>query len=516
MNRARRHRDVISISLLLSVITIVMYLGEGRWAAAPVLRYLYLIPIAQAAMGFGLMGSMAVAILADLLFAPLVATALAKYGMFGAPTVEIIVTLVLMPVLAYFAGSGWGRLSRQRELYQFLSRMGDLFGRSLPRDQLLAEILQEGGTLIDAQGGEIILLEQGQARIAASWGIEAQATAAYQTSLAAYILKRNEPWSATSLENNSDFQRVGFGQRIDAALAVPLRLEGKPIGLLAFYNRPGGFSKQEQATVEAMGSKVEVVLENFRQVEERSERARLQREFDLAAEVQQRFLPQQLPAISGYEIAGFTQPAREVGGDFFNVLSLPDGRWYIAVGDVSGKGVVGAFFMAIAMSVIDLHLQEGQSSNQLSLANRLNPLFYRRMAQQKINTGLAYALLDSKTGHMQLGNAGLIAPLHVRNNGECDYLDLTGFPLGAVAQAQYNESMLQLQVGESLIFVSDGVVEAANHDRELFGLNRLRNLISMLSQRPASQLVSEIMNAANRWSDGQYQDDMTVVVLRRI
>ncbi|KPL91318.1 PP2C family protein-serine/threonine phosphatase [Herpetosiphon geysericola] len=515
MNRAHRQRDVISISLLLLAITIVMYLGEGRWAAAPALRYLYLIPIAHAAMGFGVMGSMAVAILADLLFAPLVATSLTKYGLVGAPTIEIIVTLVLMPVLAYFAGSGWGRLSRQRELYQFLSRMGDLFGRSLPRDQLLGEILQQGGTLIDAQAGEIILLEQGQARIAASWGFEAQATAAYQTSLAAYILKRNEPWSATSLENNSDFQRVGFGQRIDAALAVPLRLEGKPIGLLAFYNRLGGFSKQEQATVEAMGSKVEVVLENFRQIEERSERARLQREFDLAAEVQQRFLPQQLPAISGYEIAGFTQPAREVGGDFFNVIDLSDDRWYLGVGDVSGKGVVGAFFMAIAMSVIDLYLHDSPPSNQLSLANRLNPLFYRRMAQQKINTGLAYAMLDAKSGQLQLGNAGLISPLHMRKDGQCEYLDLTGFPLGAVANAQYHEAALELQAGESLIFVSDGVVEAANSQRELFGLNRLRNLISMLSQRPAAQLVNEIMSAANHWSDGQYQDDMTVVVLRR-
>ncbi|MBA3468492.1 MAG: SpoIIE family protein phosphatase [Herpetosiphonaceae bacterium] len=516
MNTYKRTHRVIAIAVLLLLITGIMYIAEGRWAAAPVLRYLYLIPIAQAALVFGLTGSMTVALLADLLFAPLVAVAVGRYGIFGAPTVELLMTLGLMPLLAYFAGSGWGRLARQQELYQFLSGMGDLFGRSLPRNELLAQVLEQGAKLIDAGGGEIVLVQGDSAEIAAQWGIEAEAAAESRASLAHHIMREDRVWRAMGLDYDADYRRVGAGPRIDSALAVPLHIEGHPVGVLAFYNRPGGFGRHEQAAVEAMGSKVEVVLENFRQMEQRAERERLQREFDLAAEVQGRFLPTAMPQIAGYHVAGQTISAREIGGDFFSFAPLSDGRWYIAVGDVSGKGVVGAFFMAIATSVIDIHLQGRPGNHAIPLLNTLNPLFYARMASQKINTALCYVLLDPLSGEVQIGNAGLIAPLHVQcADGPCEYVDVIGLPLGVLSEVSYGEGRLRLAPGEALIIVSDGVVEAQNGDRQLFGLDTLQNLVKAENSANPHTLSNVILDAARTWSRGDLHDDMTAVVIRR-
>lgn len=516
MSNKKRHAQAVLIGIVIIAITGVIYVTEGRWNAAPVLRYLYMIPVVQAAIWFGLTGSMTVALLADLLFAPLVAIAFGRYGIFGAPTVEILTTLALLPAMAYFTGSNWGRLARQRELYQFLSGMGDLFGRSLPRRELLTEVLEQGARLIEASGGEIILLRGEEAEVAAQWGIEAEARASYQASLAHDIISENRVWRGVGLDYDADYKRVGEGPRIDSALAVPLRLEGRPVGALAFYNRPGGFSKNEQAAVEAIGSKVEVVLENFRQMAQRAESVRLQRELELAAEVQNRFLPTSMPLIPGYHIAGQTIPAREVGGDFFSFARLPDGRWYIAVGDVSGKGVVGAFFMAIATSVIDIQLQGAPPAGDLTLATRLNPLFHSRMASQKINTALCYLLLDPVSGEVHVGNAGLISPLYLCQDGVCDYVDVVGLPLGVASDTRYQEGLLRLAPGEALVLISDGVVEAHNGTRELYGLETLQVLVNSQRGASAGELSERILSAARDWSQGDLHDDMTAVVIQRI
>lgn len=516
MNKRTQQWRAGAIALVLLLITGVMYVAEGRWAGAPVLRYLYLIPIAQAALAFGLTGSMSVALLADLLFAPLVAVAVRRYGIFAAPTVELLMTLGLMPILAYFAGSGWGRLSRQRELYQFLSGMGDLFGRSLPQNELLTQVLEQGATLIEAGGGEIVLINGEVAEVAAQWGIEAEAVVEYRFSLAHQIISEDRVWRTMGLDYATEYQRIGAGPRIDSALAVPLHIEGRAIGVLAFYNRPGGFERHEQAVVEAIGSKVEVVLENFRQMEQRAERERLQREFDLAAEVQGRFLPTTMPHIPGYHVAGRTISAREIGGDFYSCALLPDGRWYIAVGDVSGKGVVGAFFMAIATSVIDIHLHDRPAQHTTSLLTSLNPLMYSRMASQKINTALCYVLLDPASGKVEIGNAGLIAPLYVAcADGPCEYVDVLGLPLGIVNDVTYGESYLRLAPGEALIIVSDGVVEAQNPTRQLFGLETLQMLVKRENTANPNDLSQIILQAAQTWSQGELHDDMTAVVIRR-
>ncbi len=512
------HRRIQALLIVLEVILItgMLYVAEGRVSAAPVLRYLYLLPMAQAALAFSLTGSMMVALLADLLFVPLFATRLAQNGVLAGPTLELAVTLVLLPVLAYFAGSSWGRLSRQRELYQFLSDMGDLFGRSLPREALLRQLLEQGAGLIEAAGGEIVLVDGARAEVAASWGITAKASAPYTHSLAHYVVTHNRTWSTMNLEYDTTFERVSAGPRIDAAVVVPLRLGGKSVGALAFYNRPGGFGRHEQAAVEAMGGKVSVVLENYQHIQALAERERLQREFSLAAEVQSRFLPTAVPEIGGYEIVGRTLPAREIGGDFFCFVPLQAPHWYIAVGDVSGKGVVGAFFMAIATSLIDVQLRD-QLVPATSALDTLNPWFYSRMSPQKHNTALGHLVLEPTSGQVRVGNAGLIAPLYrCSARATCDYVDVVGLPLGVVPKLAYTEQTLTLAPGDWLVLASDGVVEARNSSGAYFGLDTLRQLVASATATSATELLELIFSAVKEFCAAvEPHDDMTVLVIHR-
>ena len=517
----RIHRGhFVAIMLEIVSITIVMYVVDRQSNAAPVLRYFYLLPIAHAALYFGLVGSMSVALLTNLLFIPLLAVSIRQAGAFAGPTVELGVTLILLPTLAFFAGSAWGQIRRQQELYRFLSGMGDLFGKSLPRTDILTQILQHGATLLEAASAEILLIEDHQAAVVASWGLDGSensaSTTPYEHSLAQHILTDNRLWSTISLEYDLHFERTHNGPRIESVLAVPLRLEGKPVGVLGFYNRPGGFGKYEQAALEAIGSKVEVVLENYRHLERVAEQERLQHEFRLAAEVQQRLLPTTMPVIAGYRLYGRTTPARDVGGDFYCCVPLPDQRWYIAVGDVSGKGVVGALFMAVASSLLEMHLHYTHDSS--ALLTTMNPTFYERMATQKLNTALAHIILEPASGQIQVGNAGLIAPL-IRHcaHGHCRYVDVVGLPLGAMQQANYTEQQLEMLPGDVLVLVSDGVVEAHNPQRAMFGLERLSELIQAAPDVTANVLGEYIFQTVEGFlATAEHADDMTVVVIERV
>jgi serine phosphatase RsbU (regulator of sigma subunit) len=166
--------------------------------------------------------------------------------------------------------------------------------------------------------------------------------------------------------------------------------------------------------------------------------------------------------------------------------------------------------------VIDIQLHAPPPSGELTLATRLNPLFHSRMASQKINTALCYLLLDPASGDVHIGNAGLIAPLYLCHDGACEYVDVSGLPLGIVHNTRYQEGLLRLAPGEALILISDGVVEAHNGTRELYGLETLQTLVNSQRGASAGELSERILTAARSWSQGDLHDDMTAVVIQRI
>ena len=215
------------------------------------------------------------------------------------------------------------------------------------------------------------------------------------------------------------------------------------------------------------------------QVEAR-ERERLEQELRVARLIQQTLLPQELPALPGWQVAAYYQPAREVGGDFYDFLYFPDGRMALLVADVTDKGVPAALVMATTRSMLRAVAERLILPGPV--LERVNDLLCPDIPPNMFVTCL-YALLDPATGRLQYANAGHDLPYRRRADGadeasRVDELRATGMPLGLMPGMQYEEKEITLQAGESVFFYSDGLVEAHNPQREMFGFPRLKSLMA--------------------------------------
>jgi serine phosphatase RsbU (regulator of sigma subunit) len=223
--------------------------------------------------------------------------------------------------------------------------------------------------------------------------------------------------------------------------------------------------------------------------------------------------------VPGLDIAAHCLPAKEVGGDFFGYYRLAANHTtsrelIVTVGDVSGKGIPAALYMAVSSSA--LATQVALSSSIVELYAALNLILHPRTAQTRINTALLTVHLDRHDDQWlaHVVNAGLIAPLH-RRAALSSYLEVGGLPLGAVPAARYRHIDQPLEYGDWLIMCSDGIIEAMNGQREMYGFERLQSHVSGSAATTAAAMVATIMQDIETFTGGADQhDDMTVVVIR--
>jgi serine phosphatase RsbU (regulator of sigma subunit) len=237
------------------------------------------------------------------------------------------------------------------------------------------------------------------------------------------------------------------------------------------------------------------------------------RELALAREIQSSLLPQYNPILADLDIKGRSLPAEEVGGDFYNYLPLAGGRLGLAIGDVSGKGMASALYMAIATSIIEA--QATTSPDSVTLVQQVNSLLYRRMHETGMNTALLYALFDLTRRQLRVCNAGLIAPI-LYHNGTLRYLECYGLPLGAISGEVYEEQRIELQPGDVMLLMTDGIVEAMNSQRDLYGFQRLEAVLRSCDMTDAQHVLDSVFDSVFEFMEAVVpaQDDMTLVVVR--
>jgi PAS domain S-box-containing protein len=246
-----------------------------------------------------------------------------------------------------------------------------------------------------------------------------------------------------------------------------------------------------------------------KQQQEAQERERIEQELRVARLIQQTLLPKSVPELEGHEIAVYYQPAREVGGDFYDFLQLPDGRLGLIVGDVSGKGVPAAIVMAITRTMLRAAYPLGSPGEILEQANNI---LWPELPPNMFVTCLV-ALLDSRTGRLQYANAGHGLP-YLRHAGGVSELRARGMPLGLMPNMSYEEKEVTLEPGESVLLYSDGLVEAHNPRREMFGLPRLRALVAEHAEERSLEdfLLEELYSFTGEgW---EQEDDITLLTLR--
>jgi PAS domain S-box-containing protein len=214
-----------------------------------------------------------------------------------------------------------------------------------------------------------------------------------------------------------------------------------------------------------------------KQQQEAQERQRIEQELQVARLIQQTLLPKSLPALPGYDMAAYYQPAREVGGDFYDFLELEDGRLGLVVGDVSGKGVPAALVMAITRTMLHAAYRLGSPAPG-EILEQVNNILQPDIPPNMFVTCLV-ALLDSRIGRLQYANAGHDLP-YVRHADGVSELRATGMPLGLMPNMSYEQKEIALKPGESVLLYSDGLVEAHDRQREMFGIPRMQGKKTIL------------------------------------
>jgi len=245
------------------------------------------------------------------------------------------------------------------------------------------------------------------------------------------------------------------------------------------------------------------------------ERERVEQELRVARRIQQASLPKTVPTLEGWEIANLYRPAREVGGDFYDFHLLSDGKLGIVVGDATGKGVPAALVMATTCGMLRAVAQALDSCAPGEVLTRVDEALSRGIPPNTFVTCF-YAVLDPETGFLCYANAGHDLPyLHHRGEGTGE-LRAAGMPLGLMPGTGYVEKEIVLEAGESVLFYSDGLVEAHGPRREMFGFPRLRALVGG-HDGADGLLIDRLLSELSRFvgDSWEQEDDITLVTLER-
>jgi serine phosphatase RsbU (regulator of sigma subunit) len=241
---------------------------------------------------------------------------------------------------------------------------------------------------------------------------------------------------------------------------------------------------------------------------------RMEDDLSVARDLQASMLPADCPEIEGYKIAARSTPAREVGGDFFDFIDIGENKLGLVVADVTGKSVSGALVMSLSRSVFRM-----VSENELSVGEIM--IRANRQIKKDIKSGmfvaLLYAVLDKEDRTLEMCSAGQTQPIQVfAETGEAVLVETIGdtFPLGILESADYQGTHVQLSPGDKIVFYTDGIVEAMNKKEEMYGFERLLDVVQNARYMDADSLLKEIINKVDTFAGGVEQhDDITVIVL---
>jgi sigma-B regulation protein RsbU (phosphoserine phosphatase) len=384
--------------------------------------------------------------------------------------------------------------------------VGLAISSTLNMEELSEEVLLRAVSLLDARRGALYMADGDDFVLHESYGGKACERMAAEAPDVEALLKSHSPTE----------QSVMPGAKY--LLGIPIDTEQGRQGILVVADKEsrqgvGPFGSTDRRTLGLFANQAAIAIQNAHLHREALEKQRLEREAELAADIQRQLLPSSVPAIEGYEIAGWNRPARHVGGDYYNFISTPDGRWAFLVADVTGKGMPAALMVSTLHSA--LHLLIDRQPLDADLFHGLNNHIWDSSASNKFIT-LFLGALEAETGKLSYLSAGHNPALLLRSGDEVVELGAAGMPLGLFERAQYGFGTVGLDPDDLLCVYSDGITECESPQQVEFGTTGLTRLLRENAGRPLSEIVQAIDDAVLDFAAGADQgDDQTLVLLRR-
>ncbi len=382
----------------------------------------------------------------------------------------------------------------------------------------VAETLHVDQIAMLLRRGEYFVLQQ-------SIGISAAGslTLPMQSSSVRYLTNSNEPARLYRDDPDAWYLMAGTAERyaldkMNAELLLPLPGRNRMMGMMALGPKrsEAAYSSSDMKLLQSLALQTGLALEVSELARslaaEASQRERVNREIEIAREVQERLFPQEMPELPGAKIAGFCRPALGVGGDYYDIIDIGDGRVGLAIGDVSGKGISAALLMAsLRASLRGVALDSPRDFAKLM--HQVNRLVYEASASNRYAT-FFFTSYDPATHRLECVNAGHNPPVVLRG-AETIRLVADGPVVGLLPDAPYTEQTLALEAGDLLILYTDGISEAMTKDDEEWGEERMIEAARASLHKSASEILDDLFAAADAFTAGAPQhDDMTLMILK--
>lgn len=412
------------------------------------------------------------------------------------------------------------RLKRAVEELSVLNDLARAIGSSFNSQEIMQTIIRRSLRAMGAEQGVITLVDRKEdqpmvtlVRTMVSSNDRQQFH--FNQALLGWMQLNKKPLTINDPTNDDRFRGIRWEEQIQSLLCVPMIVKSELTGVLTVYNKKDrqAFTDDDQRLLAIIAAQSAQIVENARLHEEQQEYVKMQEQVALAAKIQAELLPREFPKVPGYEIVGRNVPAQVVGGDYFDFVSMDEGRWSICLGDVSGKGLPASLLMANTQAT--LRSQTLLSSTPKLSIERANILLHRSTGPDKFVT-LFYGILDPIHHQFSYCNAGHDNPILVRSTGEVQRLGTGGLVLSIMDSSAYDEETVPLEPGDVFVLYSDGITESVNAAQEQFGEERLLSVIKDHSTRSGSDVLDAVMKAAKEHAGKEPQaDDMTVVVVKR-
>ncbi len=414
------------------------------------------------------------------------------------------------------------REKKRRYLSETLRNVAKIVSSSLEQEGVVDLILGQLEHVVTYHRATVSILEGQTLRLIAGrdnmgGDIDSYAFPAERYPINAEVLAQKRPVLIADVANDERWHTTQTMRGIRSFLSAPLLVQDQPIGMLAVGRvDESPYTEEDAQTVFAFATQVAIAIKNAQLHEE--VRNRMEQELRTAQQIQKSLLAFDVPNISGLDIAGVSKPAREVGGDFYNFSVFDENCLGIAVGDVSGKGMQAALMMSLSFGLLTTEARH--SMTPAALMTAMNSELLSHTQHHNMNTAIGYVTLDRNGSalngqwHLRAANAGLIAPLIRRKNGDVEWLNVSGLPLGAVAGLEYREQEQRLLPGDFVILTSDGVVEAMNAKGEIYGFDRFAESVATADCQSAGGMMNCVLAEIEQFVDNaEVHDDLTMVVI---
>jgi sigma-B regulation protein RsbU (phosphoserine phosphatase) len=296
-------------------------------------------------------------------------------------------------------------------------------------------------------------------------------------------------------------------------MACPIVGQGRIIGVFNLENDDiDAYHEGHLEFLKTFASQAAAAIERARLMDAALEARKIERELEIARGIQESFLPEKAPAMTGLDLHGINLSYGEVGGDYYDFIPIVENQLGLAIGDVSGKGIAAALLMAAFRASLLAEIRNHYAIRRIF--EKVNRLLYESTDTGKFVTAF-YGVLDVKNRVFTFANAGHNPPLLLRANGTAEWLTEGGLALGILSEAAYEERPVPLATGDILVLYTDGVTEASNGVREQYGVKRLEELVRKLADQPAQTIVEAIRSEVETFTGEEHlNDDLTLVVAR--